>query len=88
MSDCDVNDLDYYNKSPIFYAVKYLNNNIRHCNIKICDLLLRYGANINLTDMFGWTCIYYAIVDGKEDIVEYLVNNGAIINIEGVNLFF
>jgi hypothetical protein len=45
-------------------------------------LLIKYGADVNLKDMYGQTCIYYAILSGKVEIVEFLLDNKADISIQ------
>ncbi|HOH37227.1 MAG TPA: ankyrin repeat domain-containing protein [Spirochaetota bacterium] len=44
--------------------------------IKIAELLLRYKANINYVDSFGWNALDYAIVNNDYEYVKYLLKNG------------
>lgn len=38
------------------------------------------GADVNLEDKYGQTCIFYAIREGHYDIVEFLIKHGANVN--------
>lgn len=46
-------------------------------SLDMIKLLLKFKANINTTGPSGTTALYVACTEGKEDIVEYLLNNGA-----------
>ncbi|WP_371219232.1 ankyrin repeat domain-containing protein [Orientia tsutsugamushi] len=48
-------------------------------------LLLDNGANVNLMDNDGYTALHYASARGRIDVVEFLLNNNADINITGKN---
>lgn len=48
--------------------------------MKICELLIEKGTDVNLEDKYGQTCIYYAIRQGHYDIVEYLIHHEADVN--------
>jgi len=52
-------------------------------NYFIIIKLIESGANVNLTNMTGWTPIFFACSNPLDDIqiVEYLIKNGADINI-------
>lgn len=50
----------------------------------VLDLLLKYGANINAAttgkNIAGWTALLFATVNGDEELVDYLLRNGAFVN--------
>ena len=48
--------------------------------MNLCELFVEKGADINLEDKFGQTCIFYAVRTGHYDIVKFLIKNGANIN--------
>ena len=51
---------------------------------RVMDLLLENGANINATttgkNISGWTALLFATVNGDEELVDYLLRNGAYVN--------
>lgn len=47
----------------------------------IVELLLQYGANINLLDESGETALHKAVENNKADIVKVLIKNGADLNL-------
>ena len=51
---------------------------------RVMDLLLENGANINATttgkNISGWTALLFATVNGDEELVDYLLRNGAFVN--------
>ena len=42
-------------------------------------------ANINATDNFKWTSLHFACHGGQKDIVEFLLNNGALLDAQSSN---
>lgn len=44
------------------------------------ERLLLQGANINCTDMFGYTPLHWAAIKGRVEILILLVNKGASID--------
>jgi hypothetical protein len=42
--------------------------------------MIDLGANINIEDKYGQTCLFYAIREGHYDIVELLIEKGANVN--------
>ncbi len=40
-------------------------------------ILLKYGANPNLTTRDAYTALHIAAKDGRADIVQFLLSNGA-----------
>jgi len=62
-----------------FYAID--SNNMKLLNLYIKD----FNNDINQKNIFGWTLLHYAIVFNKNDIVDYLLKNGADVNIPSHN---
>ena len=52
------------------------------------DKLLIYGANINCTDMFGYTPLHWAAIKGRVEILTLLINRGASIDQKCLNYSF
>jgi len=50
----------------------------------VMDLLLKNGANVNAStsgkDFSGWTALLFATVNGDEELVDYLLRQGAFVN--------
>ena len=64
----NVNVLDYYNNTPLMYAVRNnLWNNIR--------ILLRNGADLDIKDRNGNTAMDYAVKAGTEEILVNLIDS-------------
>lgn len=47
------------------------------CRLEAIDILLEFGANINITDNHGKTPLLYAVSTGNCDLVQYLLEKGA-----------
>uniref|UniRef100_A0A6G6AB86 Ankyrin repeat-containing protein n=1 Tax=Borely moumouvirus TaxID=2712067 RepID=A0A6G6AB86_9VIRU len=60
-----------YGDPPIMFAM----NNKE--NIKIINLLLEYGADINQYDDKGWTPLMLSIFNMKIDVIKFLLEKGA-----------
>ena len=43
--------------------------------------LLRHGANVNQRDKYGKTALFDAIAKFRRDLVEFLISNGADVNV-------
>lgn len=39
----------------------------------MCELLVQYKADVNVEDKYGQNCLYYAIREGQESIVDFLI---------------
>lgn len=60
-------------QTPIYYAA-------REGATKICELLINYGADLNIEDKQNQTSLFYAIKFGREETVEFLIKSGADVN--------
>jgi len=53
-------------------------------NIELAELILTKGGDVNETatsgDVEGWAPIHYAVSNGNEDLVRFLVKNGSNVN--------
>ena len=56
--------------APIHYACK-------NRNIKLMNLLLDLGANINIQDKKGYTPLHYAVLNNDERMIKHLLIRGA-----------
>jgi ankyrin repeat protein len=50
--------------------------------IKGVEKVLKLGADINYKYKYGWTPLLFATMKGHKDIVEFLIENGADINVK------
>jgi len=48
--------------------------------VKVVQLLIDYGANINIRNKFGYTAMHSAVIEENIDALKCLVQNGADIN--------
>ncbi|WP_371218875.1 ankyrin repeat domain-containing protein [Orientia tsutsugamushi] len=78
-SDADANLSDGDGIAPVHCIIN------AECDIDKLKLLLDNGANVNLMDNDGRTTLHHASACGRIDIVEFLLNNNADINITGKN---
>ncbi|UOX38731.1 ankyrin repeat containing protein [Finch poxvirus] len=66
--EADINIIDKNNRTPLFYAVK---NN----DYDMVKLLLKNGANVNLQDNIGYSCLHIAgIHNSNIEIVDALIS--------------
>ncbi|XP_076240820.1 uncharacterized protein LOC143183207 isoform X2 [Calliopsis andreniformis] len=49
-------------------------------NPEMLQVLLKKGADLQKTDIRGWTCLQYAIVGERLKNVTFLLDNGALVN--------
>ncbi|KAA6224894.1 MULTISPECIES: ankyrin repeat domain-containing protein [unclassified Campylobacter] len=63
-------------ESAIFYALE---------NYESVKFLIDEGANVNFTNVFGKSPLFYAIEFGQKDIVRLLIANGANVNQKYIN---
>lgn len=68
--------LDEGYESAIFYALE---------NYQNTKFLIEQGANVNQSNAFGKTPLFYAIEFQKKDIIELLLNNKADVNHKYIN---
>lgn len=71
----NVNHLDTYQQTPIFYSVREGNPNT---TLQLVDA----GANPDIVDTNGQTPLYYAIKNGRYLMCEFLISKGVNINHE------
>ena len=53
---------------------------VKRWHLNLCQLFAEKGTDANLEDKYGQTCIYYAIREGHDYIVEFLIKHGANVN--------
>lgn len=66
-------------------------NIIKFKDIKISELLLDYGLDVNYSDKFGVTLLMYSVLSGRGNVVELLIKKGADVNLvdfKGQNALF
>ena len=66
-----VNHQSNFGRTPLFRAA----------NVAQLNELLRHGANVNHQNAFGETALLNAILESRRNVVEFLVSNGADVNI-------
>jgi ankyrin repeat protein len=66
-------------KTPLIYfsKIEKYRDDYKKELIKVLELLLKYGAKINVQDAFGNTAMYYAIEEFKFEFIKILRTNGA-----------
>ena len=68
-----VNDLDYFGKSLLYYAITAE-------NLEIVKYLVKRGANIHVVDEFEHSALLIAIYTENTRIIEYLIKQKADVN--------
>ena len=53
-------------------------------NAEIVEMLIKAGADLNVTDKNGKTALFYAQASGNDDIVNMLIENGADTSIKDI----
>lgn len=66
----------WYQRSPLHYAAAY-------GRIRVVELLLEKGANVNITNEGGETPLHYATKHGHTKVMEILLENGADVTQKG-----
>ena len=66
--------IDYFGQTSFHWAVKL-------GDIKMLELLLKYGKNINIRDKKGRTPLYFAAIYNRYDVAKYLLENNSNIHI-------
>jgi ankyrin repeat protein len=67
-----------YDQSVLHYAIQYSND---IPEFKIVKYLIKSGANINLFDINGITPLHVAINRKIDELCDYLLDQGALINV-------
>ena len=85
-----VSDILNFNPKPeINYCTKTIDypliNAIKHCNIKLIELLLKHNPDINVKDNRGNTCLIIAVQNNNRKMIKIILNYGADINIRNNN---
>jgi ankyrin repeat protein len=60
---------------------------LRGGHSEVAELLLRYGANIDVRDEVEWTLLHRASILGLVDLAEWLLNHGADVNAKDRSLW-
>ncbi|ARE67600.1 SWPV1-034 [Shearwaterpox virus] len=67
--NADIDIIDKNNRTPLFYAVK---NN----DYEMVKLLLNKGANVNIQDSIGYSCLHIATIRNSNiEIIKALIDN-------------
>ena len=66
---------------PMIKSVKGCTALHRAANVKIAQLLLDHGANINEKDMYGITPLFWASNNNRPEVVRFLLAHGAIADV-------
>ena len=74
----NVNQIDSYDQSVLHYSVQYSDD---IPEFKIVKLLIKSGANVNLSDINGITPLHVAINRKNDELCDYLIDQGALINV-------
>ncbi|WP_375604376.1 ankyrin repeat domain-containing protein [Wolbachia endosymbiont of Anurida maritima] len=75
----NTNAIGRLGQTPLHYAME-------HGNMEITKILVTHKADVNAQDGNGWTPLYLAmlgIVNSREDIIKFLIKNGAEVDAEG-----
>lgn len=67
----DINFIDRQGMTPLLKAAKY------NSQTKVLDLLLKYGANLDISDANANTPLHFAAMRGAEVMAKYLIKLGA-----------
>jgi ankyrin repeat protein len=65
--------LDQFNRSPLLTAVEV-------ADFTLIEMLIKFDADVNLSDSNGTTPLHAAINRKNDDICDFLLNKGALIN--------
>lgn len=66
-------------KPILHYAI------LQSCDSKVIELLLKYGANINITERNNWNALFWAIERNNLIIAQLLIKQGIDLNLQGLN---
>jgi hypothetical protein len=70
MRDHPVNGTDAYGNTPLMMAMSA-------CHAGIASMLIQKGADINLSNQYGFTALHYAKLTKSEYLIDFLLNQGA-----------
>ena len=59
------------------YRISWLMHAAVHRRYRVVDLLLNEGANVSVTNDWGWTALHFAAVGGSEAVAWRLLQSGA-----------
>jgi len=68
------------NPNMLYFGESILHSECSKSNLKIIELLLRYGANVNARTETGLTPLHYAVIDDNIEVVKILLDYKADIN--------
>lgn len=74
----DILKLGYFPRCLAMMSVMCNIYSSHHDKIKMIDLLIKHGFDVNEHNMFGETALQYAIHDESKEMVEYLIQKGAV----------
>jgi len=66
-------------KSPIFIAAE-------QGNAKVVQLLIKYGADVNISNWEDMTPLYNAVINGHADVVRILIDEGEVVTTDSKDL--
>lgn len=72
----DLNEADFNQQTVLFYCCNF------NDRVRLLELLIDNGADVNFVDRFGQTALYYACKHGNEKAVACLIKHGADVNIK------
>ena len=70
--DAQVNHRDMHQRTPLFYAIETLAE-----NLDVVVMLIEKGADINATSIDGWTPLLKSAQKKHHTILEHLLHRGA-----------
>ena len=72
MENIAVDSRDEYEETPLMYAVR------ARSKLNMLNLLVAAGADLDAVNDDGETPLYLAITFGQTEVVEFLINKGAV----------
>ncbi|QRI42761.1 ankyrin repeat protein [Mudlarkpox virus] len=62
--------------------VSYSYEIYKYLDINLCDIFIKYNANVNIIDKSNRTPLFYAVKKDDYDMVKLLLDNGANVNVQ------